>query len=312
MALNTAKATAVLRDVTKNFDHAVASATPFYPTLCTVVPSSGLDEKYSILGNMPGVSEWLGERKFEELRAGTYTLANKHWESSLLVQKTDISDDRVGFYGNLGAQLGIEAAYHPDELLFDIVNNAEANACFDGQFFYDTDHLWGDSGSQSNDLTSNVTTPTAPTLAEFKIAYHAALAAMVAFKRDNGKYYMRPTVENLGDLIIMVPTNFRQVATEMVNATTLLGSAGAANNIVLDRPRVVTSPHFDTAGSGTKFDLYYTGGQLKPYVFQAREPLSRQTKGLDDLETKAAKFMTEARYNVGYGAWWTAVRTTLT
>jgi hypothetical protein len=33
---------------------------------------------------------------------------------------------------------------------------------------------------------------------------------------------------------------------------------------------------------------------------------------LNDIETKDVKFMTEARYNVGYLAWWTAVLTTFT
>jgi phage major head subunit gpT-like protein len=313
MALNTAKATAVLRDITQNWQNAVAAATPFYPTLCTVVPSGGLDEKYAILGNMPGVREWLGERRFNELRAGDYTLANKHWESSLLVQKTDIDDDRTGMYGPLGGQLGVEAAYHPDELLFTAINDGTSTACFDGQYFFDTDHAWGDSGTQSNDLTGDIVLKTAPTLAEFKATYHTMLAAMVGFKRDNGKYFMRPTVENLNDLVIMVPANFRQVATEMVNASTLLGSSGAADNIVLDRPRVVTSPHFGASPTtGEFFDLYYTGGMLKPYVFQARQPLGIQTKGLNDIEEKHIKVMTEARYNVGYGAWWTAVRYTFT
>ena len=43
-----------------------------------------------------------------------------------------------------------------------------------------------------------------------------------------------------------------------------------------------------------------------------REPLTRMMKDIDDLETKDVKFMTEARYNVGYFAWWTSILCTLT
>ncbi len=54
------------------------------------------------------------------------------------------------------------------------------------------------------------------------------------------------------------------------------------------------------------------GEAVKPFVFQRREPLTRMMKGIDDLETKDVKFMTEARYNVGYFAWWTSILCTLT
>jgi phage major head subunit gpT-like protein len=48
---------------------------------------------------------------------------------------------------------------------------------------------------------------------------------------------------------------------------------------------------------------------LRPFVFQARRPLARQMKGMDDREFKNVKFMTDARYNLGYLAWWNAVLT---
>ena len=32
----------------------------------------------------------------------------------------------------------------------------ESTVCFDGQYFFDTDHSEGDSGSQSNDITFDI------------------------------------------------------------------------------------------------------------------------------------------------------------
>ncbi|MFN9293503.1 MAG: Mu-like prophage major head subunit gpT family protein, partial [Planctomyces sp.] len=92
---------------------------------------------------MPGMREWLGERQFSELRAANFVLENKHWESSLLIKKTDLADDNLGQYGPVLEQLGIEAAHHPDELWFSVLEQGESTACFDGQFFFDTDHVWG-------------------------------------------------------------------------------------------------------------------------------------------------------------------------
>lgn len=306
MALDTAKATVTLRTLTKKFDNAIQAATPFYPQICTIVQSDGLDESYGMLGKMPGVREWLGDRQFNELRAGTFTIVNKHWENSLLIKKTDIADDRMGMYGPVMQDLAIEAAYHPDELFFTTMVNGESTACFDGQFFFDTDHAWGASGSQSNDLTYAAATSTVPTAAEFKAAFTAARVAMLKFVNDQGKLLNRPITTGLKNLLVIVNPDFEQIAKDALLSTL---SGGGNSNIVVDVPTIVSSAHLtDTS----KMYLFNLDGALKPFVFQAREPLSRGMKGMDDLETKDVKFMTEARYNLGYLAWWKAVLTTFT
>lgn len=305
MALDTAKATVTLRTLTKKFDNRLESATPFYPTVSTIVPSNGADEAYGMLGNVPGIREWLSDRQFKEMRAGTFTIANKHWESSLLIKKTDLADDRMGMYGPVMEQLAVEAAYHPDELLYTAMIAGATETCFDGQNFFDTDHSWGDSGTQDNDLTYAAATGTAPTAAEFRAAFHQARTAMLKYKNDQGKFLNRPTIRGMSDLLLVVPPEMELAAYEGLTAPILSNNT----NIVLDVPRIVVSPHITNAATMYLFNL---GAPLKPFVFQAREPLKRQMKGLEDIETKDVKFMTEARYNVGYLAWWTGVLTTFT
>jgi phage major head subunit gpT-like protein len=305
MALDTAKAIVTLRTLTKKFDKRVMAAQPFYPQVCTIVPSDGLNEEYGLLGNMPGIREWLGDRQFKELRAGKFTIENKHWESSLAIKKTDIADDRMSMYGPLMEELGQEAAHHPDELFYAALVAGETTECFDGQNFFDTDHAWGDSGTQDNDLTYAAATGAAPTAAEFRAAFHQARTAMVKFKNDQGKFLNRPTLKSMSNLLCLVPPDLELAAYEGLTANLLSNNS----NVVIDRPQIVVAPQLTDA---TKFYLFNTAAILKPMVFQAREPLSRDMKGLDDLETKDVKFMTEARYNVGYLAWWTAVLTTFT
>jgi phage major head subunit gpT-like protein len=305
MALDTAVAVAALRDLTATFDRTVEAANPFYPEITTRVNSTGADEKYGWLGAMPGMREWLGDRKFHELRGTTYELANKHWESSVLVRKTDIADSRMVNYGPLITDLANEATHHPDELVSTVVVNGESSAGHDGQFFFDTDHSWGDSGSQSNDLTYDVTTTSAPTATEFRAAFRQSVTALLGFKNDRGKPMIRPLINGLNNLIVMIPPNMRDAATEAFESQIISNSS----NVVIDRPRIVTNSYLTNQ---TKFYTFYTGGALRPFVFQAREPLSRQVQDIDNIKVKHAAFMTEARYNVGYLAWWYAALTTLT
>lgn len=305
MAVNTAKYVAATRDLTARIFQAADTAAPFYPRLATVVPSRRSYEKYGWVGAFPGVREWLGERKFDDLRAADYELVNKHWESSLLVQKTDIDDDVMGIYPPLADGLGARAARHPDKLTTDLIVNGEAGEAFDGQFYFDTDHAWGDSGSQSNDLTYAAATGTTPTAAEMKAAIDQAVAALLGFKDDQGEPLNIGQLGRQDNLLAMIPRQLRVVTYEALESSIL----NSTSNVVVDRPTIVVNPYLTDA---TKFYLFDLGQPLKPFVFQARQPLSVQSKGADDIEFKNIKIMTEARYNVGYLAWWTAVLTTFT
>jgi len=301
MSLDTAKATVTLRSLTGKFDREVRAYKPFYPEVSNVITSDGADEQYGMLGSLPQMREWLGDRVEHELRAANFIVANKHWESTLRIKKTDIADDRMKMYGMLMPDLGQRAASHPDKLFFETLVAGSSTACLDGQYFFDTDHVFGDSGTQDNDLTSNATDHTAVTLAEFKAAWLACITKLIGYKDDRGEPLNAPTIDRFDSLVVIVPGALRQVAHDAFDSTLISNST----NIVIDKPRVICSPYLT---DGATFYVLNTEGFLQPFLFQEREPLQRQYKGLDDLQMKDVLFMTEARYAMAYVAWWKAVR----
>ena len=302
MALDTAKATAILRDLTQKFDSALGEYTPFYPRICTVRPSNRRDENYGWIGALPGVREWIGERVFNQLAAAKYLLANKNWEDSIAIDRFDLADDILGMYDLAFPMLGEEAAKHPDTLLFNAVINGETQACFDGQYFFSASHAWGSSGTQSNLLAATAATPTIPTSAEWKKAFTAALIKMFTYKNDKGLLMNRPVMAPTRVVALVPPTQW-QGAKEAMEAVIISNTT----NINIGVCEVIPIPFLTT---GTKWYLLNVDSRLRPFIFQAREPVTRYMKGLDDREFKNVKFMTEARYNVGYLAWWNAVLTT--
>lgn len=312
MSLDTAAAVVKLRSLTAKFDNKVKATQPFYPRLCSVIPSNGADEEYGMLGSVPAIREWLADRQFHTVRAAKFTIENKLWESSIGVKKTDIDDDRLGLYSSMFESLGARAARHPDKLLLsDLIVNAVTQTCLDGQLFFDTDHAWGDSGSQNNDLTGAAATGTMPTIDEFKASAVAALKAMLTFKDDKGELLHDDVVMGTNggmQLVALVPLDYWEVATKAFMPGIFLNNG--ETNVPVAIAEVIPTPHFGATGS--YWDLYRVDTPFKPYIFQAREPLTRQMKGQDDMEFKDVKFMTRARYNVGYGAWWNAVRYTFT
>ena len=309
MALDTAKAVAASRSLTAKFNRESSAVKTWYPTIATIAPSDGADESYGILGAMPSVREYLGDRQYSKLRGATYTLANKEWEVSLEIEKKDIADDRLSLYDGALTSLSQRAARHPDKLLMQTIVNGESTVCFDGQYFFDTDHSWGSSGSQDNDLTGAAATGTQPTVAEFLASYETMRAQMLSFVDDNGEPLHEDVITGMDSgmqFVALVPPEFETVAKTAFNQT-LKGNG--ESNIILDRPTVCCSTHLTSAA---KWYLFRVDVPLKPFIFQAREPLASTTAGMDDMNTKTMQFGTYARYNIGYGAWWNAVLYTFT
>jgi phage major head subunit gpT-like protein len=281
-------------------------STPFYPTLAMIVPSEQESEDYDWLGGVPGMREWLGDRKFKQLSSYEFTIKNRDWEQSIQLPKKKIDDGRTGYFDNLASMLANEASYHPDELLIELVNNAETTVCFDGQYFFDTDHVFGDGDPQSNLRTRTAVDPANPTKDEIRNIVNQTMDDFLGFKGDNGKPIHRPTINPIDDLLITVPTAWYSTAVEAFAAKLRVEEGAAVDNFNIVPPRVV-----GLQGLSNTLDVYRTNQPLKPFVFQDRQPLGFQSKGENDREWKDIKIFGDARYNVGVLAWWMAIRNKL-
>ena len=103
------------------------------------VGSSGRDETYGWMGQFPMMREWLGPRVVNNLKASSFTIVNRSFESTIAVKRNDISDDRLGVFKPMFQQMGHLAAQHPEERVFGTLRDGFLNKCHDGEFFFDTD-----------------------------------------------------------------------------------------------------------------------------------------------------------------------------
>jgi phage major head subunit gpT-like protein len=132
------------------FKGAFGSATPMWDKIAMKVASSTGEEIYAWLGANTKLREWVGERVYQNLKLHGYTVKNKTFESTVAVPRESIDDDQYGVYTPLMAQMGQDAALHPDELLFGLIALGISTTCYDGQYFFDTDHPVGLSGSEAS------------------------------------------------------------------------------------------------------------------------------------------------------------------
>lgn len=126
----------------KSFQDAFNATRPNsdYTKVATVINSTSKSETYGWLGKFPKMREWIGDRVIKDMEAFGYTIANKDFEATVGVDRNDIEDDNLGIYAPLFAEMGHSAAQQPDDLVFSLLKAGGASLCYDGQYFFDTDH----------------------------------------------------------------------------------------------------------------------------------------------------------------------------
>ncbi len=143
MIINQASLQAIYKSFSTIFSEAFAGVQTFFQRVAMVVPSSTREHTYAWLGAFPKMREWIGERHVKNLKLHDYTIKNKDWEATIEVDRNDVEDDSIGVYRPIVAELGRSAGAHPDELVAQLMKDGFTKACYDGQYFFDTDHPVG-------------------------------------------------------------------------------------------------------------------------------------------------------------------------
>lgn len=131
---------ALMTGFRREYQAGLESAESAWNRVATLVPSTSRANTYGWLGQFPQFREWVGDRVIKDMAAHGYSIANKLWESTVGVARTDIEDDNIGIYAPLFQEMGRAAAVHPDELVFSLLKNGHAELCYDGQNFFDDEH----------------------------------------------------------------------------------------------------------------------------------------------------------------------------
>lgn len=122
--------------------------------VATEVPSGTGQNEYGWLGKFPRMREWLGDRVINQMAAFKYAIANKDWESTIEVDRNDLEDDNIGIYAPLFEEMGMSSETHPDELVFALLKAGFTTNCYDGQYYFDTDHLVLDAAGQPTSVAN--------------------------------------------------------------------------------------------------------------------------------------------------------------
>lgn len=278
--------------------------------------SDQASETYPWLGMPPALREWLGGRQAKVFRTDGVEIKNKHFEATIEIAIKDLRRDKTGQIMARLDEFAQRGETHFASLLSALIVNGASTVCYDGQYFFDTDHSEGASGTLSNSIQTDISalpvethgSTTAPSKEEFIQAIVASISQFFAFKDDQGE----PINENANAFHVQVPVGLAGAATSALSRTNVQGpglfsidgfSVGLSVN-----PRL-------TAASWTdKFVTFRTDGSIKPLIRQ--EETTPQVKVKDEnseyaFDNDAIQIGIDTWRNVGYGRWQGAVLNTL-
>ncbi len=261
-------------------------------------PSSTEAEVYRWLGMVPQVREWVGGRQARPLRSQGMTIVNKVWESTVRIDADEQRRDKTGQILVRINEMARRVATHPNKLLTTLMLNGEAGPCYDGQPFFAVAHQEGDSEAQSNSITCEAGTPTAPTEEEMFAALVRAIGQVIGIRDDQGE----PMNEAARSFLAVVPMNFW--------SATMIALSQADNASVNPLARGVpftvdwvANPRLSWT---TKFALFRTDGATRPFIFQEELPVQVHAlaEGSElEINENQHQYGVKAIHAAGYGFW---------
>lgn len=279
----------------------------------TVIPSNMDIETYAGLGATAPLRQWNGPRLARTIKDATYAIENIPYEGTIEVTGDEIRLDKTGQVQRRIDDLRVRYNEHWEQLLTTLILGGESGAaslCYDGQSFFDTDHP--ETGTnQSNDVGSNIGTPSDPTAAEMEAAIFQNVQAMLAFQDDQGQ----PCNSGLRSFTVMIPTNMLKAATAALNAPFIAdGSVGPRTNVltVLGGFQFLLSVNPRL----TNNDRFYTFANTGSALIR-QEQLAGMLGALDESSDHFFKhdrlqFGIFTKRGVGYGDWKQAILHTFT
>lgn len=292
MLVNAASLNSIFTGLKTLFNSALKATPGQWQLTAMEVPSTAAGEDYACLSRFPKFRKWIGDKVVKNIAAGKYYKANEDWETTIAVKRNDIEDDRLGLYNNQAKGAGESAGELNDIIVDDLKNGAFTQTCFDGQYFYDTDHPVGEA-SVSNKGTVALS---CATKAAAVASYGAARTAIMNLKDEEGMPL------RLVPDVLEVPPALEATARTLCEADKLDDNSP---NPYRNTAKVIVNPALTSA---TAWMLHVTSKQsIKPFIVQMRKKpnfVSQTSSENDDVFNRAEyKFGAEARATGLYGYW---------
>lgn len=273
-------------------------------------------ETYKWLNEVPQLREWIGGRHEKGFSDNGLTIINKHYEATLKILVKDMRRDKTGQVMIRIGELAERTNSHWAKILSILIVNGESEVCYDGQFFFDTDHPTTPGNTQSNDISVDISelpalvngVVTAPSVEEAQQSIMKGIAQILSMIDSEGE----PMNENATSFLVMVPISLLitfQHALAMPSGTNVSEIKKPANMTITVVANARLSSWTD------QFAVFRTDGGVSALIRQQETEvvLKSQAEGSPyEFNNDAHLHGVDAWRNVGYGRYEKACLVTMT
>ena len=255
-------------------------------SLVTEVPSTGPQEVYRWLADLPVFEEWLGDLNIDDLAEAAYTLPNKHFGKGVGVDEDELADDKMGLIRSRIEMLAVRYLQHIGQQIESLILNGTTNLAFDSiAFFSDV------SGVRLIDnLGTGTISAATPTIAQIEADVQTARQTVMQYK------------DSKSVSIGLVPTVFAGHPKLEVLFGQLMSSVtdpGATNAGTSNPYRSMVRDYIALPSATDLNDIYafVVDMPVKPFIFQNRQALNQELV----RQPLNRKLIFRADYRAGYG-----------
>jgi len=280
--------------------------------------SDQAEEIYAFLGQSPMLREWVGGRNAKGLRENNFSIRNKHFEATLKVTLSQLRRDKSSQLQMRINELARRNSSHWYSLLAALLAAGETGVCYDGQYFFDTDHSEGDSGTQSNLLSIDISgfpivtsgTATLPSVAAYQFAIAQCVQQIVGLKDDQGE----ACNTDARSFLVMCPVAHMNVAMQAVATPVQVDETQSALQALKGKFSIGVEPIVGLSTWTASFAVSRTDSNFKPFIRQQETDISIKTKGEGsdyEFDNDAHMHGIDVWRNAGYGDWKGIIKATM-
>lgn len=281
--------------------------------------SDQASETYNFLGQSPAMREWVGGRHAKGFKGEGLTIVNKHYEATIEVQKRDARRDKTAQIQARIEEFSDRAVTHWASLVSTALLAGAATVCYDGQYFFDTDHSEGASGVQSNSISVDISNlpaavhgaaATAPSVEEMQQSILAGITQILTFKDDRGE----PMNENARSFTVKVPPSLYMVAVAACSGLTTAALQQNLNPNLIASMNVKVVMNTRLASWTDKFAVFRTDSPIKALIRQTEQDVELKAKAEGsefEFDNDAWQFGIDAWRGCGFGYWQRACLVTM-
>ncbi|MBL4761161.1 MAG: Mu-like prophage major head subunit gpT family protein [Gammaproteobacteria bacterium] len=273
-----------------------------------LVDSDRGTEEYSWLGSVPMLRQLLGGRTAQELDEYSFKVENLHFEAGIEVQIKDMRRDKLGQIMLRINELATRAGTHWISLISQLLLLAESQPCYDGQFFFDTDHVKGKGAAQSNIISVDVSalpldkpgTPTHPSVLAFEQAVLETIVGMQGFTDEHGE----PLNELANNFVVFAPTKLAKVGYKAFKTAKASSSESSDLSDFDFNVTVMANPRLNSWSD--RFAVLRADSAVKPFIRQqetAPAPVALAEGSDMAVLEKKHYYGIDTWRNAAYGLW---------